>query len=323
MQSQLRDMRSSRGRTTLQLRVQKASAHGLGFLHPPKPDYDSHADTPEWVREAWEWILAIESGDEPESPSWFDIPAMMRFTITTPKVLMALQKRQHELPYSERAKPFSFILSPVIDRLTGGHPVGTDPDRFTLIGPFSSNPSKWLSREYVNVHDGKSYSLAVHDNRLNYQAEAKTYGDIVAQYRWHAESKSLGPDGQTCTPQTRGLLGRTPVSASELRYIGKESDRRWEQGQEISILDTFTLEYSPNETENLTRDRELQRGMHDHSIRAMADAAGVSTRTAKAAREGKRLRHATISKLKSALKSQLVTKKLNKPSCNPTFTLDD
>ncbi len=59
----------------------------------------------------------------------------------------------------------------------------------------------------------------------------------------------------------------------------KETDRRWEQGEEISILDTFTLEYSPNETENQTTDPGLQRKLHGPAIRAVAKAAGVSTKT--------------------------------------------
>jgi hypothetical protein len=304
-------------------KVRKASAHGLGFLYAPKTAYDSDVDAPEWVREAWEWILAIENGVPAEMPPWFDMPAMMRFTITTPKVLAVLQQRQKNLPYSERTKPLNFIQSPVIDRLTGGCPVDTDRDRFTLIAPFSSNPSDWLDREYINVHDGKSYELATREKRLNYQAEAKTYGDIVAHYRWHAESKSLGPDGNTCTSQSRGLLRRTPVTANELRYIGKETDRRWEQGEDISILDTFTLEYRPDETENLKTDPDLQRKAREHSIRAIAEAAGLSTRTVKAARDGKRLRKHTIDKLTNALNSQPVTKKPDKPACDPPFTLDD
>jgi hypothetical protein len=275
------------------------------------------------VREAWEWILTVENGGLAEMPSWFVLPAMMRFTITTPKVLAVLQQRQKDLPYSERTKPFNFIQSPVIDRLTGGCPVGADRDRFTLIAPFSSNPSDWLHREYINVHDGKSYSLATREKRLNYQAEARTYGDIVAQYRWHAESKSLGPDGNICTHQTRGLLHRTPITASELRYIGKETDRRWEQGEDISILDTFTLEYRPDETANLRTDPELQRKTREHSIRRLAEATGVSTRTVKAAREGKRLRKSTIDKLENVLRSPSRLTKVRSVDRDPQFRLDD
>lgn len=182
--------------------VCKASAHGLGFLYPPRPGFDSSADAPAWVVEAWGWILRKEAGLPCESPPWFDVPAMMRFTITTPHVLKVLQARQRDLPYCERVKPFGFIQSPLIDRLTGGHPVGADSHRFTLIGPFSSNPSGWFDLTYFNVHDGKPYRLARPGKRISYEAEATSLGDVVDRYRWHPEFKSLAPDGSQCTRKT-------------------------------------------------------------------------------------------------------------------------
>ena len=91
------------------------------------------------------------------------------------------------LPYRDRAKPFNFILSPVIDPLSG-YPVGVDPLAFTLIAPFTSNPSKWYDLTWMNLHDGKSYQLGKPGSRLPHQAEARTYGDVVAEYRWHPEA---------------------------------------------------------------------------------------------------------------------------------------
>jgi hypothetical protein len=303
--------------------VCKVSAHGLGFLYPPHPEFDSSADAPAWVVEAWDWILRKEAGLPCESPPWFQLPAMMRFTITTPQVLKVLQARQRDVPYSERTKPFGFIQSPLIDRLTGGHPVGVDRHRFTLIGPFSSDPSSWFDLTYFNVHDGKPYRLAKPGKRISYEAEATSFGDIVDQYRWHPESKSLAPDGSQGTRNTHGLLRRKPVTADGVRYIGKETDRRWEQGEEISMLDTFTLEYRPNETENLTTDPELQRKLHGPSIRAVAKRAGVSTRTVKAAREGKRLRKSTIDKLETALRCEFPITEPRSFTSDPPFRLDD
>jgi hypothetical protein len=80
------------------------------------------------------------------------------------------------------------------------------------------------------------------------------------------------------------------VEAYYLRHIGKETGRRWEQGEDISILDTFTLEYCPNEAEHLSIDPDLEIRVCEQSIRLFANAAGISTRTVKAAREGERLR---------------------------------
>jgi len=303
--------------------VRKASAHGLGFLLPPYPEFSPSADAPAWVVEAWEWILCREAGLQCEPPRWFDLPAMMRFTITTPQILKVLQSRQRDLPYSERAKPFGFIISPLLDRLTGGYPIVADCSRFTLIGQFSSNPSSWFDLTYFNVHDGKSYRLGRPGKRFSYEAEPISLSEVVERYRWHRESKSLAPDGTACIHETTGLLRRSPVNCDGIRYIGKESDRRWEQGEEISMLDTFTLEYRPNETANMTTDPELQRKMREHSIRAVAKAAGVSTRTIRAARDGKRLRKSTIDKLETVLRSPFPIPEPRTSASDTSFSLDD
>jgi hypothetical protein len=98
------------------------------------------------------------------------------------------------LPYRDRAKPSNFVLSPVLDPL-GGCPVGADPNAFTLIAPFTSDPSQWYGLRYTNLHDGETYQLGKPGSRLSYQAEARTYGDVVTEYRWHPEAKSLAPSG--------------------------------------------------------------------------------------------------------------------------------
>jgi len=39
------------------------------------------------------------------------------------------------------------------------------------------------------------------------------------------------------------LLTRADVIAGEIRYVGKETDRRWEEGDEMSILEFAATEY--------------------------------------------------------------------------------
>src|SRR5438876_10571145 len=53
---------------------------------------------------------------------------------------------------------------------------------------------------------------------------------------------------------TRGLLKRTHVIAGEFRYIGKETDRKWEEGDEISILEFKTTEYGRSRKVIVTED---------------------------------------------------------------------
>jgi hypothetical protein len=43
--------------------------------------------------------------------------------------------------------------------------------------------------------------------------------------------------------QTRALLQRAHVTAGELRYVGKETDRKWEEGDDFSVLEFKTTEY--------------------------------------------------------------------------------
>jgi hypothetical protein len=65
----------------------------------------------------------------------------------------------------------------------------------------------------------------------------------LIQYQEHPEAKSLAPDGTPCRADTGGLLQRLHVGAGELRYVGKETDRKWEEGDDISILEFKTTEY--------------------------------------------------------------------------------
>ena len=116
---------------------------------------------------------------------------MMRIAVTTPKVLEQLQEREEDLPYRDRTKPFNFVLTPILDRLADGFPSGVEPDQFTLIAPFTKDSSQWLKRLWINIYDGKVYRLAPNDRRLPHEAAVKTYGDIVKEYRWHREAKSL------------------------------------------------------------------------------------------------------------------------------------
>jgi hypothetical protein len=53
----------------------------------------------------------------------------------------------------------------------------------------------------------------------------------------------LAPDGSPCEAETKGLLKRAHVIAGEIRYVGKETDRKWEEGDEISLLNFSATEY--------------------------------------------------------------------------------
>ena len=66
-------------------------AHGFGFLYPPKhsPE-DWEEDVPQWTYEMWDYIVRSALELPKETPSWLDIPQMMRLTVTTYNVLEML-----------------------------------------------------------------------------------------------------------------------------------------------------------------------------------------------------------------------------------------
>ena len=39
------------------------------------------------------------------------------------------------------------------------------------------------------------------------------------------------------------MLKRAHIIAAEIRYVGKETDRKWEEGDEISVLEFAATEY--------------------------------------------------------------------------------
>jgi hypothetical protein len=52
----------------------------------------------------------------------------------------------------------------------------------------------------------------------------KTYGDVLEEYEWHAESKCADAAGAPSDKQTIGLLAGRHVSIRALKYVGKESN---------------------------------------------------------------------------------------------------
>ena len=74
-------------------------------------------------------------------------------------------------------------------------------------------------------------------------AVASQFARLLVEYQEHPEPKSLAPEGTDCKADTCGLLRRAHIVAGELRYVGKETDRKWEEGRDISVLDFAATEY--------------------------------------------------------------------------------
>jgi len=289
-----------------------ASSHGLGHLYVPRAKWNKKVEAPEWVKEAWEYLIKNDPHASP--PSWFSTPALMRIAMTTPKVQMwrASAEKQAGLPYRLRMKPFNFVVSPIVDRHgdeshSDGYPKNVNRGKFMLIAPFNSKSKSWYRLRYTNVHNGKQFSLTPLGRKKDADASPSTLERVVRTHQLHAESKSTAPNGDPCSFFTRGLLQRTRITAEgKPRIIGKETDRKWEQEEDPSLFEPMLVEYRPNETARITTDAKLQNKIRHSgfSVRELARRTGLNLSTIQNARMGRRIRKSTAGKLWHFLKKR-------------------
>ena len=237
-----------------------AKAHGLGYLHPPKDFKDDPSS--DWIAEAWHWVLEGEVASPRPVPKWFEVPAMMRMTVSTPAVLGLLKGF---------TKPFNFVHVPLLFR--SSYPLGKDASNFSLIMPFSKKRKEWINTKATDVHSGKKYSICLLDPKgRTKKIEVKCYGNVLGSYREHPESKFGDQNGEPCDSLTRGLLRRRHIIANRHRYIGKETSRRWEQGDDLSMVDFTCAEYRDNKA---AADQELRKRIRAIGIRKVARGSGL------------------------------------------------
>lgn len=103
----------------------------------------------------------------------------------------------------------------------------------SLVGPYNPDPKIWSDGLYFNLHDGEPYRMGVEPGAI----PCLGYGSILQSYRLHPEAKFLGPDGQPCGPDTRGVLQRMTVEGGTKWPLRKESNRRWAEGNDPSLIE--------------------------------------------------------------------------------------
>jgi hypothetical protein len=96
---------------------------------------------------------------------------------------------------------------------------------------------------------------------------------LVTEYQEHPEAKSLAPDGTPCQPGTSGLLKRAHIIAGEFRYVGKETDRKWEESDDISVIEFKTVEYG--RTRRVVASEEVKNEIERIGIKPCARESGV------------------------------------------------
>jgi hypothetical protein len=225
------------------IRIIEPKAHALGYFHPPtdSPEgWEKHHDVPKWTFELWDYIMRGVLKLKRKKPAWFDLPVMMKLTLSTPH--HALQN----LDKCDLTRPHNFMMMPKISPF--GYPAGVNPadPHFTLITSFTSKREEWIKSKCINIHDHDSptYQLKFDYTDDGISVSPVNFYQLVESYQNHPEAKSLGRDGKPCEIDTRGLLQRAHIVANwPPIYIGKESDRHWEQSEDISLLEFKAIQY--------------------------------------------------------------------------------
>ena len=143
--------------------------------------------------------------------------------------------------------------------------------------------------------DGKVYKLALRQTGNLDKAIARTYAHILYLYTKHPEAKSLAPDGTPCTCDTWGLLKRSSVVAASRRYVGKETDRRWEQGEDLSLVEFKAFEYQ--QSKQVVAGEDIKADILKIGIRKLERETGVSHHTLEKVLKGEPVRRKTLAKV--------------------------
>ena len=293
------------------IEIIKPSEHGLGIVFVPdkRPCYkspdckDQDTDYARWIVEAWERLLAnhFRNLENPQNASivgsfrFDNLPAIMRVRVTTPNVLKALRMRD-----PGAAKPYNFAHSPILLE---------DLPECTLIAPASKRAKEWLTRDYTEIHTGDVVKLGskYHDKTLAPQ----TISHTIWKHFLHEEDKSLGPDGTPCDRYTRGLLLRRPVQAMvPFQFIGKEVERRAQEGEDVSVLENpgpITYHAGQN-VKTRAADAGLILRARRYPLRQLVRESGISQHAVERFLDGNRVHPATRARLASAVE-KLATRK--------------
>ena len=215
------------------------SEHGLGVYLSPLVDVRGRASRDAkgrrvWVEEAWRTVLADALGRQaPPSRAWAGLPAVSRFTISSPAIADWFRERDRALPIEERMHPGGFGLL--------AHPVEGDDSRRMPAAPYEPDPSRWLGLDWYDRRSRDPIELFVGDPVADPERFASAlaagevwvnrYVDVIATYSQRAEHKSLSPSRAPVDGETAGLLQRRPLRSAPARthLTGKEGNKLLER----------------------------------------------------------------------------------------------
>ena len=131
----------------------------------------------------------------------------------------------------------------------------------------------------MNIHDATTHSL----EKPTVPILVQTFEMVFKQYHGHREAKSSAPDGSRCKPDTAGLLKRYPVTATSFHLIGKETERGWEQNDDVSTLMPSLVRYG---SDTGVADEQLRKRLLEIPLAFLEFETGLSRHTVVRARRG-------------------------------------
>jgi hypothetical protein len=123
-------------------------------------------------------------------------------------MLQPFTARNQSKPYRDQEKPCNFLLTAFVAPL--GYQPGVDVEHFHLVAPYEADPREWMNRAWASLYDVTGRRDEITTAWSDFIALRSV---LVKEYRAHAETKSLAPDGAVCGGTTTGLVRRRPVTA--------------------------------------------------------------------------------------------------------------
>jgi len=199
--------------------------------------------------------------------------------------------------------PFNFFLFPLLSETFGGYPQGFDKSNFIFITPYESDRRKWSSLLGVNLIDGESYQIAMQPTINQDKVIPDSFRILLRKYLGKPETKSLAPDGTPCTGATRGILQRARITAGKLVPVGKETDRRWEQGEDPSMVDSDIYIYEKR-TKLVIADPSERERWSAIGVRRLMRESGLSQQTVYKILHGKPVRRHVLYHFRQAVDNE-------------------
>lgn len=165
--------------------------------------------------------------------------------------------------------------------------VGDGP--FRLIAQYNADATTWEHLDWINLYDPTTGryritgDLPTGRTRKTNVVQVKTYRAVLLDHLRHPEAKYADPDGQPCSPSTRGWLARQRIRITGVRLIGKESNRLEDvEAGLVTARDQVQLDYGQTDHAWL----ETLAAVDHLSGRELARLAGVDRRTIDRLRHG-------------------------------------